>query len=69
MEIEIKPDNFETTIQDCPSGLFLFKDSLCFKSSYNEIYLCSGSAFWGGVETREEMLKLRVIPLRHEIIE
>lgn len=69
MIIEIVPTNFVRRLKHCPPGLFLFNDMLCLKTDYNEFFLCSGDAFWGGTKTAEERDNLLVIPVAVDIRE
>jgi len=73
--LELKPDGFPQIYTECPPGLFLFKDNVCFKSEYfttqgdAESYCDSGEYFWGGVSTIEERNNLIVQPLKYEWID
>lgn len=70
MKIEMKPDNFECTLAECPPGLFLFGDMIGLKSEYGdcEAYCDSGEAFWGGTDNPKDQKKLKVIPLTYSVI-
>ena len=60
----IKPVSFEMSLGECPPGLFLFKESLGFKSEYGDIFCGdSGEYFWAGASGTIERDKLKVIPL------
>lgn len=69
--ISLIPHGFACDLNECPPGYFIFDGSICFKSQYgpNEIYCDTGEAFWGGVNTVEEKIKLIVQPLILEIEE
>jgi hypothetical protein len=74
-QLVVKPACWPCTLLECPPGLFLFNNELCFKSEYAlfdnegnklsdiEVYCDNGEAFWGGVKTHEEKEKLIVQPL------
>ena len=70
-KIDFKPSGFECSLDECPPGFFLFRDEICLKTEYGpcEAFCSSGEAFWGGVELKEEVAKLKVIPLEYEIEE
>lgn len=58
------------SLDQCPSGLFLFDGTLCFKSEYRrangsvEAYVVdSGEAFWGGTRSADACDALQVIPV------
>lgn len=56
-------------LDECPPGLFLFGETLGFKSEYGEansldVFCCdSGEYFWGGTSNREELYALMVMPM------
>lgn len=64
MNIKLIPTDFETTIYECPPGLFLFEKTVGFKDGYGGDPCCAdtGEIFWGGAKTVEERKKLKVIP-------
>jgi len=63
-KLVLNPDGWPCTLQDCPPGFFLFQDSVCYKSKYNDYYVgTGGSMFWGGTSTKVDRDKLLVQPL------
>ncbi len=70
MRIDIKPADFECTLAECPSGLFLKDNMIGLKTEYGpcEAYCDSGEAFWGGAEVKGDVAKVKVIPLQYEVI-
>lgn len=54
----------ECTLSDCPTGLFMFGKTLCFKSNYyGYVYVVeTGETFWGGTFVNGERDKLMVRP-------
>ena len=52
----LEPVGSETTLDDCPAGLFMYGDTLGFKTEYRdqngpEAYVvASGEYFWGGTD-------------------
>lgn len=70
--LELKPDGFEMTLEECPPGFFLFeKKYVGFKSEYRtekggiEAYNYGGEFFWADAKTHEERANLIVTPLIH----
>ena len=62
-QLLVIPEGFPCSLADCPPGLFLKADQLCFKSEYNgEAFTDSGEMFWGGISTREERDRIIVQP-------
>ena len=66
----LEPNGWQCTFSECPAGLFVFNDSVCFKSEYCtdkgelEAYNEAGEFFWGGTESykiREELIVQPVI--------
>ena len=63
----------ETTLAECPVGLFFFGDELCFKSEYGDnsgridaYIVSSGEFFWGGSsQTIASQRASRVRPVDH----
>lgn len=59
----------ETSLEECPVGLFVCSGELCFKSEYStdgrpDAYIvASGEYFWGGTDEPAEARRLRVTPL------
>ena len=47
--LSIKPDGWPCTLLECPPGFFVYEDSLCFKTEYDqdivEAYCESGETF------------------------
>ncbi|MFA7289594.1 MAG: hypothetical protein WC055_12025 [Melioribacteraceae bacterium] len=67
--MELEP-NKPTSLEDCPIGLFMYKDTLVLKTEYGnndgwlDCYIVdSGEKFWAGCNTPEEMRNLRVYPI------
>jgi hypothetical protein len=60
---------WETTLDACPPGLFLYEGRLGFKSEYRdangpEAYVVeSGEYFWGGTDDVDVRLNLKVTPV------
>ena len=51
-------------LDSCDAGLFLYRETLGFKSEYGEYYCVeTGEKFWGGCKTEEELDALIVTPL------
>lgn len=49
---------------ECKAGLFLYDGTLCFKNEDDDAFIIStGTRFFGGAHTKEEMGALRIIPL------
>lgn len=70
--ITIVPSGFRCTLDECTPGLFLFNNTIGFKSEYGdcEVFVVeSGEYFWGGATTKEEQKKLKVIPCHYCISE
>jgi len=65
--IMIEPEGWKCKFKDCRPGFFVFDEMLFLKSEYGggEAYCDSGESFWGGVETKEEMLELMVQPVTY----
>lgn len=69
MRVEVTPAGFETTFEECPPGFFLFNEMVGLKSEYGEDAYCdSGESFWGGTSVPTERAKLKVTPLKIEVI-
>lgn len=71
-QIKLVPYGFQCTLAECPPGLFLFNDEVCFKSEYltgisPDAYCENGEAFWGGTTLISERDKLLVQPLIIEV--
>ena len=71
MRLEIKPDGWECTLENCPPGLFMYNEELCFKTEYGaiEAYCDTGEKFWGGCSDETSLAKLKVQPLKYEWVE
>lgn len=56
--------NKETTLQECPIGLFVFENELCVKTEYGlESYIVSsGERFWGGTDNEKDLAQIKVYP-------
>ena len=72
--LELKPEGFPCTLDECPPGFFLREDSLCFKSEYHtdqkaDAYCDTGEYFWGGTNDVSARGKLIVQPVVYEWIE
>lgn len=65
--INLVPHGFPVRLEDCPSGHFLFNESICFKNDYAEFFLASGDSFWGGCDKKEDVMNLIVQPLIMEV--
>ena len=66
--IEILPYGFKCKLGECPSGLFLFGNTLCFANDYNEYFIVeNGDALWGGTTSKEERDQLIVQPMVYEV--
>jgi hypothetical protein len=66
--LEVKPEGWPCKLSECPPGLFLFGDGLCFKteyrtSGYSEVFCESGEMFWGGTDDKEQREVLTVQPV------
>lgn len=61
------PHGWCCTLDECPPGVFYFRDSFGFKDEYSgegDVYcLLSGEIFWGGTHSKEERGKLIVQPV------
>lgn len=72
-ELKIWPKGWPCTLEECPPGFFLFRDSLCLKSEYHtttqsgesnaDAYCESGEYFWGGVSATKDRNALIVQPV------
>lgn len=53
------------SFKDCPIGLFMYDDMLCFKTGDDlDAYIVStGEYFWGSANNRDELLELLVSPV------
>lgn len=67
--VEIIPSGWPCALRDCPPGLFIFGQSLGFKSEYvgndgriDAFCVESGEIFWGGTSDNESRGKLIVQP-------
>jgi hypothetical protein len=69
--LAIVPNGWPCTLLECPPGIFLYHDTVGFKSEYGcgpnaetiEVFVCeSGEAFWGGTHTNEARHALIVQP-------
>uniref|UniRef100_A0A6M3XRQ2 Uncharacterized protein n=1 Tax=viral metagenome TaxID=1070528 RepID=A0A6M3XRQ2_9ZZZZ len=60
----VEPLGWPCSYEECPPGLFIFRDTLCLMSEYGgDSYLASsGEAFWGGVSGKEARDALVVQP-------
>ena len=67
--LTLKPDGWPCTLIECPSGHFLYKDEVGFKSKYGnneghiEAFCETGEMFWAGTSTHEDRHKVIVQPL------
>lgn len=67
--LELIPNGWACTLDECPPGHFLFHEMVGFKSEYRnnegriEAYCDTGEAFWGGTTKHEDTNKLIVQPL------
>lgn len=65
--LDVVPEGKPIPLTELKTGLFLFEETLAFKSEYGkgEIFVCStGELFWGGQCTREDLAKLIVQPVK-----
>jgi len=67
----VKPVGWPCTLGECPAGLFVHGDDLCFKTDYTddgkmEVYLENGEAFWAGCRSQEDLRKVIVQPVEAE---
>ena len=71
MRIEIKPSDFECYLKDCPPGLFLKENMIGLKTEYGhcEAFCDTGEAFWSGAKGKEELARVKVVPLEYEVID
>lgn len=75
MKTTLSISRSETTLQDCPPGLFVFGESIGFKTEYNgtvgpHAYCVeSGEYFWGGTNCAEDRRKLIVRPAFLKVID
>lgn len=63
----IEPNGWPCELQSCPAGLFLFGETLGFKSEYNlepPYVVESGEVFWGGTNNDMDRALLIVQPCR-----
>ena len=74
-QITIEPKGWPCKLKECEPGLFLYNNTLGFKSSYREVsgthelFLASGESFWGGTSRLEERDELIVQPVWIRFIE
>lgn len=65
----LEPNGWECTLGECLAGLFVFDDSICFKTEYRtengdmEVYCESGEVFIGSSNSKEERDNLIVQPV------
>ena len=54
--------------EDCPAGMFLYNDELCFKTKYGfgAYVVSTGERFWGGAYVLDELRNLDVVPVEIE---
>lgn len=75
MKATLSVSRSECTLTKCPPGLFVFGDSIGFKTEYSdangpEAYCVeSGEYFWGGTSDREVRRALMVRPAYLKVIE
>ena len=57
-------------LRDCPIGLFMFDDTLCVKTEYdNDSYIVwSGEYFWGGAKSRKQIGDVLVLPIPDNVV-
>lgn len=70
--ITIVPSGFRCTLAECDPGLFLFKNTIGFKSEYGDceaFVVESGEYFWGGTSDKDDRKKLMVIPCNYAMSE
>lgn len=67
MDIKLRPSGFNCKIENCPPGMFLYENQICFKSEYGnnngdiEVFNDAGEYF-----TPRNVI---VTPLEYEIYE
>ena len=61
----IDRNGFPCKLKDCPSGFFIYKGDLCFKSNSGEdnVYCESGEVFWGCAVNKARRENLKVQPV------
>lgn len=65
----LQPIGWKCTLNECPPGLFVFDESVGFKSEYRtndgnlEAFCKNGEYFWGGASTQEQRGKNIVQPV------
>lgn len=64
----LEPSGWQCTLEECPAGLFVYENTVGFKSEYRtngiiEVFCDSGEVFWGGVNSTKERDKLIVQPV------
>ncbi len=70
-QLQVYPNDWQCTLAECPAGLFVYGDTLCFKSEYRheghtEAFVVeSGEAFWGGMYDPVMRDALMVQPCDH----
>ena len=70
MKINIKPRGFNIEYSKLPVGLFMYKDTICFITEYDESFIVeSGESFWGGTSDKLSREKLICMPLEIEVVE
>lgn len=68
----LEPEGWPCCLCECPPGLFLYKDDVCFKDEYGEAgnsYCSSGEIFWGGKTDKKERALLVVQPIKYTWID
>ena len=62
--LTVEPKGWPLRYYDCPPGLFIYVDTLCFRPEYDDdsFVVESGEAFWGGVPSKEARAELIVQP-------
>lgn len=62
-QLEIRPDGWLVTLEECPPGFFIYEGQLCFKTEYGEkpeVYNSAGEYFH--LPNTENDLDLKVQP-------
>lgn len=74
-KLVLNPNGWPCTLDECPTGLFVFNHSVCMKTEYKtnnselEAFNEAGEFFWGGTESCVAREKLIVQPVIAEWIE
>lgn len=73
--LQIVPDGWPCTLEECPPGFFIVGEDLCFKTEYHtekgesEAYCHTGEYFVGGAASSEARAALVVQPVAAEWVD